>query len=665
MPHIPLLPELIAVFGCCIIAIFLCFRMKLPAIVGVLITGVLVGPGGFGLISDVHAVESIAELGVILLMFTIGLELSLGELKALKKPVLVGGGLQVVFTIALIFELGLNQGFETGSAILAGFLVALSSTAIVIKLLQERSELAAPHGRVMLAVLIFQDIIVAPMMLLTPFLGSDSPDLGRSLMLLGFKAVGVMAVVWFLAKFVVPRLLLAVLRTRSRELFLLSVLVLCLAIAMFTAWVGLSISLGAFLAGLIIAQTDYALSALEGVHPFRDVFTSLFFVSIGMLLDVQFMLDNLPLVLGAAAAVLLCKAVVAGGATVVLGYPLRIAVLVGMGLSQVGEFSFVLAKVGSDAGLLTTEHYQLFLAISILTMLTAPFCIAGSHRVSRWVSELPGLGAWRERSMVQDEPKSTLKDHVIIVGFGLGGRQLAQAAKSSNIPYCAVEMNPDTVRTEKAKGEPISHGDAGLPEVLKHLGVEQAKVVAVVVADPISARRVTQVAKSLNPEIRLVVRTRYVAEVEPLRHMGADDVVAEEFETAIEVFARVLRAYLVPHVTIERYAREVRQEGYELLRRGQPVHNPLHTLDNSFSGFEVSGLTVEEGAVLDGQTLEETGLRKRHGLTVVAVQRGGELFANPDGAFRLQAGDVAYLFGSQKDVASRVGLFEVRHKAWA
>ncbi|AGW14057.1 monovalent cation:proton antiporter family protein [Megalodesulfovibrio gigas] len=665
MPHIPLLPELIIVFGFCIIAIFLCFRVKLPAIVGVLITGVLVGPGGFGVVDDPHAVESIAELGVILLMFTIGLELSLGELKALKKPVLIGGGLQVLFTIALIFELGLTQGFDTGPAILAGFLVALSSTAIVIKLLQERSELAAPHGRIMLAVLIFQDIIVAPMMLLTPFLGSDSPDLGRSMMLLGAKAVGVIVVVWFLAKFVVPRLLLAVLRTRSRELFLLSVLVLCLAIAMFTAWVGLSISLGAFLAGLIIAQTDYALSALEGVHPFRDVFTSLFFVSIGMLLDVQFMVNNLPLVLGAAAAVLLCKAVVAGGATVVLGYPLRIAVLVGMGLSQVGEFSFVLAKVGSDAGLLTPENYQLFLAISILTMLAAPFCIAGSHRVSRWVSELPGLGAWRERSMVQEEPRSTLKDHLIIVGFGLGGRQLAQAAKSSNIAYCIVEMNPDTVRTERTKGEPISHGDAGLPEVLKHLGVEQAKVLAVVVADPLSARRVTQVAKSLNPAIRLVVRTRYVAEVDPLRHMGADDVVAEEFETSIEVFARVLRAYLVPHVTIERYAREVRQEGYELLRRGQPVHNPLHTLDNAFSGFEVSGLTVEEGAVLDGQTLEESGLRKRHGLTVVAVQRGEELFANPDGAFRLQAGDVAYLFGSQQDFASRVGLFEVRHKAWA
>jgi len=665
VPHIPMLPELIAVFACCVAAIFFCLRINLPAIVGVLITGIVVGPSGFGIVSDVHAVEGIAELGVILLMFTIGLELSLGELKALKKPVLIGGGLQVLLTIVLFFELDSRYGSSTGSAVLSGFLVALSSTAIVIKLLQERSELSAPHGRIALAVLIFQDIIVAPMMLLVPYLASDSPDMGRSLLMLAVKSVGVLGVIWVLARYVVPRLLLAVLRTRSRELFLLCVLVLCLAIAMFTAWVGLSISLGAFLAGLIIAQTDYALAALEGVHPFRDVFTSLFFVSIGMLLDLNFMWENLPLVLGTAGIVLVLKSMVAGGASMALGYPLRVAVLVGLSLSQVGEFSFVLAKVGSDAGLLSQERYQLFLAVSILTMLAAPFCIQGSHVLSRMVSGIPGLGKWRERTLAQNGVISGLKDHLIIVGFGLGGRQLANTAKSAAIPYCVVEMNPDTVRMEREKGEPIRHGDAGLPEVLRHLGVEKAKVVAVVVADPVSARRVTQVAKSINPAVTMVVRTRFVAEVEPLMALGADHVVAEEFETSLEIFARVLRTYLVPHATIEQFASQVREEGYQVLRRGEPMHNPMAMLDKSFSGFEVSGLTVEAGALLDGKTLIESELRRKHGLTVVAVQRGGKIYANPDGSFRLKAGDVAYLFASQEDVAAHRGLFQVRRKAWA
>lgn len=662
VPAIPLLPELVSVFGLCVASIYACLRLRLPSIVGVLVAGVLAGPNALGLVQDVHAVEAIAELGVILLMFSIGLELSLDELKALKKPVLLGGGAQVLLTILLFFELDLLGGHATGQAVLTGFLVSLSSTAIVIKLLQERGELTAPHGRVALSVLIFQDIIVAPMMLLLPFLGSDSPDMGRSLLLLALKAIGVVLVVGVLARYVVGGLMRAVLRTRSRELFLLCVLVLCLAVAMGTAALGLSISLGAFLAGLTIAQSDYALSALEGVHPFRDVFTSLFFLSIGMLLDVDYLWANLPLALGAMLFVLAAKSLVAGGATLLLGYPLRVAALSGLALCQVGEFSFILAKAGAESGLLPPDRYQLFLAVSILTMLAAPFCMAGAPRLA---ATLDRLSPWRRQGAEPADDGSAMGGHVIIVGFGLGGQQLAQAARAANIPYLAVEMNPDTVRREKAKGEPIIHGDAGQPEVLKHLNVATAKVLAVAVADAVSARRVTQTARALNKDLTLVVRTRYVSEVEPLLALGANQVVAEEFETAIEVFARVLRAYLVPHSVIEEHVETVRTDGYSRLRRGELGCDVVGSLSGSFTGLELSGLPLEPGAALDGQTLEESGLRRLHGLTVVAIQRGGEIFANPDGGFRLQGGDVAYIFAPREDLASRRGLFQARRKAWA
>lgn len=670
--ELTLLSELLKVFALSVGVIYLCHKVRIPPIVGFLITGVIAGPYGLGLVKAVHEVEILAEVGVVLLLFTIGLELSIGELVRLRKSVLVGGGAQVLFTIAAFGTLAWGLGLAVPQAVFVGFLAALSSTAIVLKTLQQRAEMDSVYGRVSLSVLIFQDLVIVPMMLLIPFLASQGGEGGGSSLSFlwpTLKGFGMVALVFFLARKVVPKLLHRIVQTRSRELFLISTLSMCLATAFLTWQIGLSLSLGAFLAGLIISESEYSLSALEGIMPFRDVFTSLFFISVGMLLDVGYVAANLPPVLGATLAVLGLKALMAALAAYLLGFPLRPALMVGLALCQVGEFSFVLAKAGKLEGLINADGYQLFLAASIMTMALTPPLISLAPRVAEWVRALPLFARMAKRPFEQEmdqacDGHACIADHLVIVGFGVGGKHLARAAKSFGIGYRVVEMNPDTVRNSAAEGEPIIFGDASQAAVLEHVGAQNARVLAVVVSDPASIRRITDSARKLNPALHIITRTRFLSEMEPLLELGASDVIPEEFETSVEIFTRVMMRYLVPRGDIERFTEEVRSEGYEMLRRSDVRGDSFCTLNRQFPGMDVSAITVEVGSILDGQTLQESELRRTHGLTVVAVGREGEVMANPDGTLRLQARDVAYVFGAHADIAAKAGLFSGRRRPW-
>jgi len=663
--EIPLLPEFVIIFGLSIAVLFICHKARIPPIVGFLITGALAGPTGFGLVQAVHQVEILAEVGVVLLLFTIGLELSLGELVRLKKPVFLGGAMQVGLTILAFFGASRLLGAGTGQAVFYGFLAALSSTAIVLRVLQQRAEMESPHGRISLSVLIFQDLVIVPMMLLTPILAGREAEMGSSVVWAALESVGLVALVFFVSRKLAPMILFQVARTRSRELFLIATLGFCLSIALLTSSLGLSLSLGAFMAGLVISDSEFSLSALEGILPFRDVFTSLFFISVGMLLDVQYFFSHLPLVLGAGVLVLAVKAILAGGATLALGYPLRVALIVGLSLSQVGEFSFVLAKTGVSAGLLDGDAYQLFLAASILTMASAPFMVALAPRAACMLIRLPGLSALAACRRFRDQTPENghageheaLSDHLVIVGFGVGGRHLARTAKAAGIAYGVLEMNPDTVRGASAGGEPIVYGDASQEAVLEHAGVARARVLAVLIPDPMAVRRITELARRLNPALRIIVRTRFVTEIDPLTELGANDVIAEEFETSIEIFSRALNWYLVPDEDIEKFVREIRGEGYGMLRRLETKNEPMKALAGAFAGMGVTGVKVYEGSPLAGRTLEEAALRRKKGLTVVAVSREGEVIANPDGAMRLKAGDVAFVFGSNEEIRAAAYMF--------
>jgi CPA2 family monovalent cation:H+ antiporter-2 len=650
--EIPILADAVMVFGLSCAVIVASHKLRIPTIIGFLLTGVLAGPHCLGLVGATHEVEMFAEVGVILLLFVIGLELSLDELIRLKRPVFVGGAAQVLLTIAVMglplmfFDVGL------GKSLFIGFLAALSSTAIVLKVLGEKAQLAAPHGRIALGALIFQDVAVVPMMLLVPVLAGASGNPWLALGEMGLKGAFVAGVIFIGARKVVPMILGAVIRTRSRELFLMTTLGLCFAIALLTSTAGLSLSLGAFLAGLIMSESEYSHSALEGVLPFRDVFTSVFFVSIGMLLDPAFVVTHLPQVMGLTLAALLAKTLLAAAAGRILGYPLHVSILGGLCLCQIGEFSFVLAGVGMGHNLLSAVEYQYFLAIAIVTMALTPFLIAGIPAISgRLVKLLPFT------MKVEPEMETDLRDHLIIAGFGLGGHHLARAAKAAGIRYVILEMNPDTVRRERDRGEPILYGDASQAAVLEHINVHKARILSVVISDPAAIGRIVATARALNPGLHIVVRTRFVSEIDVLMHMGAQEVVAEEYETSVEMFIRVLSTYLVPKGDIDRFVREIRAEGYGMLRRPMLNTSDACNLGGVCSSFGATVLRVVPGAFVEGKSLVESRLRKEHGLTVVAVQRDGRTRLNPDPEWVFEAGDRVHVFGEQDLISQKAVLF--------
>lgn len=652
--EIPILGDAVVVFGLASAVIVASHRLRIPPIIGFLITGILAGPNCLGLVGAIHQVEIMAEIGVILLLFVIGMELSLDELERLKRPVFVGGSAQVLLTIfAAAIPLAFLD-FGLGKSFFLGFLATLSSTAIVLKILGERAQLAAPYGRISLGVLIFQDVAVVPMMLLVPLLAGTAGNPWLTLGSLVLKGALVGGVIFIGARKVVPRVLHAVVRTRSRELFLMTTLGLCFAIALLTSTAGLSLSLGAFLAGLIMSESEYSHSALEGVLPFRDVFTSIFFVSIGMLLDPVFVLTHLPQVLGLTALVVVGKIVLCAAAGKILGYPLHVALLGGLCLCQIGEFSFVLASVGMANNLLSAVEYQYFLAAAIVTMAATPFLITGVPAVSGHLARFMPVGMKLEP---ERETDSELDDHLIIAGFGLGGHHLARAARSAGIKYVILEMNPDTVRIERERSEPILFGDASQHAVLEHINVARARILAVVISDPAAIGRIVTTAKALNPGLHVVVRTRFVREIDALLQLGAEEVVAEEYETSVEMFLRVLSTYLVPKKDVERFVREIRAEGYGMLRRPVLTMAEACSLDGSCSSFGATVLEVAVGAFIDGKSLVESQLRAAHGLTVVAVQRDRQTYINPEPDWVILAGDKVHVFGEQGIIADKMDLF--------
>jgi CPA2 family monovalent cation:H+ antiporter-2 len=660
--EIALLREITIIFGLSIAVLFVCNQIRVPTIVGFLLTGVLAGPHGLGLIKAVHEVEILAEIGVVLLLFTIGIEFSLKNLLQIRRSVLLGGSLQVLLTIVAVFLIARLIGLSFGESVFIGFLVSLSSTAIVLKLLQERAEIDSPHGRTALAISLFQDVIVVPMMLLTPLLAGEMGSVGQSLLFLMAKGIGVIVLVVISAQWIVPRLLYQIARTKSRELFLLSIVFTCLAVAWLTSSIGLSLALGAFLAGLIISESEYSHQALSNILPFRDVFTSFFFVSIGMLLNLDF-LFRWPLIIALIAlGVLLLKTVTAVFATALLGFPIRTMILAGLALSQVGEFSFILSRTGVQYELLSGDIYQMFLSVSVLTMAATPFIIALSPRIADVFSELPLLerfksGLYPLSGIEIANQKDHLKDHLIIIGFGVNGRNVAKAAKVSGIPYVIIEMNPETVRDEKAKGEPIYYGDAVQEAVLEHAGIKDARVVVIAISDPAATRRIAAIARRLNPKVYIIARTRFVQEVEPLYELGANEVIPEEFETSIEIFTRVLTKYLIPRDEIEKFIAEIRSDGYEMLRSLSKPSVSLSDLQLHLADVEICTLQVDEKSPIVGKSLAQIELRNKYGVTLLAIRRDSQILLNPGGDTHLLPNDVLIVLGSPDKIVEVTDLF--------
>jgi len=647
MSEYHVLKDLAIIFAVSLLVILVFHRIRLPALPGFIVAGVLLGPNALGLVSDAHQVESLAEVGVILLLFTIGIEFSLSRLREMGRQVVAGGGAQVGLTVALSCVLAMALHLSWRVSLLLGFLVALSSTAIVLKGLTDKGEIDAPHGRLATGVLIFQDLCVVPMMLVLPFLAGRSGGGAGALFLALGKAVLVVISVLVLARTVVPRVLAEILKTRSRELFLIAVILVGTLTALGTAAAGASLALGAFLAGLVISESDYGHQAMAELLPFRDVFISLFFVAVGMLVQVEFLRDHPALALGGVVGVMGGKALLAAVGPAVMGYSGRVALLAGLAVSQIGEFSFVLAREGRGTGLLSEGLYQTFLAVAVLTMLVTPFLLQGGPALLEGLERLvpldrllPGLRAGA--IAVADQP---LTDHVIVAGYGLNGRNLAAALRSIRAPYLIVELNAQTVQQARARGEPAFYGDATREEILRALGAERARMLVVAISDPAATRRMVRVGRSLNARIHIIARTRYVTEIAELSRLGADAVIPEEFETSIEIFARVLAHYHVARADIERLVDQIRASHYEALRGGDGAGRVTLGTVTGIPQMAVERLRLPAGSPLVGKTLAATGLRTQTGALVLAVGRGTTEIATPGPQFRLGADDVLVIVG--------------------
>ncbi|HYM36830.1 MAG TPA: cation:proton antiporter [Nitrospiraceae bacterium] len=573
MADIKIMTDLLVIFAISIGIVFVFHKFRLPPIAGFLAAGALIGPHGLNLVSDLEQVKVMAEIGVVLLLFTIGIEFSLAHLAAARRLLLLGGPLQVVGTLLLTAVVGLAAGLPVRQALFWGCLLSLSSTAIVLKALAERGESDSLHGRATVGILIFQDLAVVPMMLLLPLLANSEDSLKPEVLLPLGKSVVLVGALMAAAWYVVPQLLEQIVRSRSRELFLLTIIVLCLGIAWLTSLSGLSLALGAFIAGLVISESEYSHQAMAEVLPFRDSFNSLFFVSIGMLMDARVLASHPVVVVALIVAVLAGKFVMGAIPVMASGYPLRAGILAGISLAQVGEFSFVLAQQGEHTGLLVGQSYQIFLAVSVLTMVITPLLMQGAPHLARRVEAIQRLRHWySDKTTTQAQQTHSrhlkIKDHVIVMGYGLNGRNLVRVLEETEIPYVALDLDGDTVRRESQNGVKIIYGDATNPSVLHHVQIDDARVLVVAISDPFGARRAVQIARGLNANLHIIVRTRYLREMEDLHQLGADEVVPEEFETSIEIFSLVLQTYKMPQSVIVEKAEQIRKEGYALLRRG-------------------------------------------------------------------------------------------------
>ncbi len=656
MDHGGILRDLIVLYGIAMLIAFLLRKAKQPMVVGYLVTGAIAGPYGLRLISDAGAVELLAEIGVALLLFTIGLELSLKKLARMRQLVLGAGSLQVSVALLATFGLLLWWGFAPRESIYWGFLVAISSTAVVLKLLHDRGELDTVHGRVVLGILLFQDLCVVPMMALLPTLAAPGGGQALTILTALAKSLLVVGTILVLARYLFPPLLRAIVLVRSRELFVIASIFFALGTAWGATQFGLSLALGAFLAGIVLSESEYGHQIMAEILPFRDSFTSLFFISVGMLIHLEFVAAHLDTLAATVSGILLGKLLLGGAAVALLGFPLRMAALVGLALAQVGEFSFILLSEGFRLKLIPTDRYQIFLAATVLTMIATPGLIAAGPRIAQWLGQ---KGERRRSRLAPDEKTEQLRDHVIICGYGLNGRRMARLLRENELPYLVVEMNPRLVRQARAEGEPIYFGDASNPEILKAAGAQHARAIVFAISDPSVLARAISHARLRNPDLHIIARIKRIEDARDLRLAGATDVIAEELEAWMEIAVRILRLYGMPREAVAEQISGLRAEDYDMVRilpiPGQPLRHLAHLLPE----VDIELFIVAPDSPIGGVELRRLELRQRTGANVLAVIRGTQVIHNPPGDFTFREGDQLILIGSRRQLHAAYDVMSV------
>jgi CPA2 family monovalent cation:H+ antiporter-2 len=642
-----LLRDLTVLFAVAVGVVLLVRRVGLPPIVGLLLAGVVVGPDGLALVHDPEQVELLAELGVALVLFTVGLEVSPRELARQGRAVFLGGGAQVGLSLAGAAIAAVAVGGSWRMGIFWGCLAALSSTAIVLRGLADRGESPTPYGRIVLGILVFQDLCFVPMALALPILaghGGGAAAIGWQLGRAALVIVGML----LLAHKVVPWLLARVAAVRSRDVFVLTILGVALGVASATAAVGLSLALGAFLAGVVIADTDFVHQAGSEVAPLRDTFASLFFLSIGMLLDPAVLAERPMLVLAVAGALVVGKAVIAAAATLLLRLPASTAVRTGVALAQVGELSFVLLRSGEDLGLVSEPGARVFVAASVLTMAVTPLLLAAGPHLARLAVGLQPIEDLLHQPGAEPT-EAPQRDHVVVAGLGLGGQLLLAALQAAGVPYLGVDLDPEALRRLRAQGHPVRYGDVTRDGVLAEVAhADHAKLLVLLLTDDAATVRAAAAAHRACPALPVLARAhRTHRDRADLSSLGIE-IVWEDYEATLEILERVL-GRLGPTGTLVRDAvsavRSTRApQGGRQLEAGTLL-----------AGMQLDSVALAATAWAVGRTLGDTNVRAVTGSLAVAVARGPDVTPSPGPDVRLRPGDVLILSGTrpQLDLARR------------
>lgn len=630
---------------------YLFTKIKIPTIIGYLLTGIVAGPSLLGIIRSPHDIEFMAEIGIILLMFTIGVEFSLNHLIKIRKIVFFGGFIQLLVTAGITMLVARMYQMTWQSALFIGFLTALSSTALVLKILQDRGEMTSNYGRTVVGILVFQDIILIPLILLTPMLGGQTTNIGMELLILAVKSLLIIGMVLIGNLWIMPKVLHMIALTKNKELFLMSILLVCLAVALLTFELGMSLAFGAFLGGLMISRSEYSQDAFSHLLPFKDTFTSFFFVSIGMLLDMNFLFEYFPLILVTVVLVITIKSFVAGGTAFLLGHTFRGTIVVGLAMAQIGEFSFILAKTGQSYHILSHFYYQLFLAVTILTMVISPFLIMISKPTANLMLKLP-LPELLIKGMfpLQEIDVPAMQNHIVLIGKDSRSLNLSRMARHMELPYVSIVFDPAEVRRRQLKGESVIYGDAMNEPILTKAYTHTAEVVVISIGEVITALGVIEKVRQMNKHAHIIVRSKYVSNIEDFYNAGANQVIPEEFETAIDLFEMVLKKLLLPKDDIDSAISRIRDDNYGIFRDKEQENNVV-ILTDLIPDVEIMAIKAGSYRIFSGSSLKEINLRKNYGLTVVAVKRDGKILDNPGGKFVFEPNDVIYVLGKPAKVA--------------
>jgi monovalent cation:H+ antiporter-2, CPA2 family len=639
------LTGIIIILASAVAIVIISLKLKIPTVIGFLVTGILIGPGVLRWVNNSEIVKIMADIGVVMLLFVVGLEFSLDRLKSISRSFWFGGSFQVILTGLSVSGIFYILGFTLAQGIFYGFIITLSSTAVVLRELNERREIDTLTGRTSIGILLFQDFAIVPMSAVIPFLAGSIKVSWSQLGLRASIIIAAAVIVLMATRKLFPFLFQLVARTRSREIFILTTLLVCLGMAFLTSILGLSPALGAFIAGIIISESHYSHQVAADILPFRDLFNSIFFISIGMSLNVPLVWALKSNILIMSIGIIIVKALVLILILKLLRYTAHTSIQVAFSLAQIGEFSFVLANMGSNSGLLSKEGFQVFIAASIITIFLTPLLIALTRK--DWFRKRGKTGELKKKL---PDGIPGLKNHVIIAGYGLNGSNLARVLSSASIPFVILELNPDNIKKARKEKYPVIFGDVSGYSVLISAGIQHAKIIVFTISDIAAARRGVRLARQLNHDVFIIVRTRFVAEIDELYKLGANHVIPEEFETSLELFTKTLEEYHIPANVIQVQRELIRSEGYSILRGKPQDASWSDKVMNILTAGTVQAFLLDANSFAVKKTLRDLNLRHLTGATVISIVRGGKATASPGPDFELQSGDILVLVANHMDM---------------